>query len=121
MEWYAELSRAHELWSQGMAIEDKEWNTKLEAYLQKAQLESLRDVCQSRDHPGIEEPKPATSHDLNYGDSPLPHSISSLPSDSSRSLHSPLSALFLSSTFFSPLQVRRFVVSINFFVSIKIL
>jgi DMSO/TMAO reductase YedYZ molybdopterin-dependent catalytic subunit len=67
VEWYPEVSRAHELWAQGVAIEEKEWLAKLEAYLQKVQLESLRDVSQSREHPGIEEPNPPSSHDYNYG------------------------------------------------------
>jgi hypothetical protein len=74
VEWYAEVARAQEMWAHGVALEEKEWYPKLEAYLQKAQLETLRDVCQSRDHPGIEEPKPATSHDFNYG-SILPSSL----------------------------------------------
>jgi hypothetical protein len=46
---------------------DTEWIAKLVAYLQHAQVTALRDICASHEHPGIEEPTPATSHDLNYG------------------------------------------------------
>lgn len=67
VEWYSDISRAQQMWQQGQDAEEKNWIPKLEAYLQNAQLETLRDICQSREHPGIEEPKPATSHDMNYG------------------------------------------------------